>query len=145
VREILNQRYTPCPEFDLEREERVHLAMTDLIMKGYVQSAHDVSEGGVFVTLMESAMAGQLGFSIALPGNARKDIFLFSESQGRVVISIAESDLTFVQQLLAKHDVPFVRLGAVTGGTLEIAGQSLGNIEEWKPAYQNALSEILEQ
>ncbi|HZV44694.1 MAG TPA: phosphoribosylformylglycinamidine synthase subunit PurL [Saprospiraceae bacterium] len=145
VREILNQRYTPCPEFDLEREERVHLAMTDLIMKGYVQSAHDVSEGGVFVTLMESAMAGQLGFSIALPGNARKDIFLFSESQGRVVISIAESDLTFAQQLLAKHDVPFVRLGAVTGGTLEIAGQSLGNIEEWKPAYQNALSEILEQ
>jgi len=145
VREILNQRYTPCPEFDLEREERVHLAMTDLIIKGYLQSAHDVSEGGVFVTLMESAMAGQLGFSIALPGNARKDIFLFSESQGRVVISIAESDLTFVQQLLAKHDVPFVRLGAVTGGTLEIAGQSLGNIEEWKPAYQNALSEILEQ
>ena len=145
VREILNQRYTPCPEFDLDREERVHLAMTDLIIKGYLQSAHDVSEGGVFVTLMESAMAGQLGFSIALPGNARKDIFLFSESQGRVVISIAESDLTFVQQLLAKHDVPFVRLGAVTGGTLEIAGQSLGNIEEWKPAYQNALSEILEQ
>jgi phosphoribosylformylglycinamidine synthase len=145
VREILNQRYTPCPEFDLNREEKVHMAMTDIIMKGYVQSAHDVSEGGVFVTLMESAMAGQLGFSVDLPANVRKDIFLFSESQGRVVISIAESALTSLQQILAKHDVPFMRLGAVTNGQLEIGGQNLGNIQEWKPAYQNALSEILDQ
>jgi phosphoribosylformylglycinamidine synthase subunit PurL len=145
VREILGQRFTPCPEFDLAGEEKVHLAMTALITQRYVQSAHDVSEGGVFVTLMESAMAGNLGFSITIPEKERKDIFLFSESQGRVVISIAETDLTNVQQLLAKHDVPFLRLGAVTPGQVEIAGQLFGAVEEWTPAYQNALSEILEQ
>jgi len=145
VREILVERFTPCPEFDLGKEEKVHVAVTDLITHQYVQSAHDVSEGGVFVTLMESAMAGDLGFRIAVPDKERKDIFLFSESQGRVVISVAETDLTNVQQMLTKHAVPFLRLGAVTGGNLEISGQSFGTMEEWTPSYQNALSEILDQ
>jgi hypothetical protein len=51
----------------------------------------------------------------------------------------------FCTTALAKHEVPFVRLGAVNGGQVDIAGQQFGNIAEWKPAYQNALSEILEQ
>jgi len=145
VREILGERLTPCPEFDLAKEERVHLAMTDLILNGYVQSAHDISEGGLFTTLMESAMAGKTGFTIDVPDHERKDIFLFSESQGRVAISVAEADLTKVQQLLTKHEVPFLRLGGVTSGHIEVSGQFFGVVEEWRPAYQNALADILDQ
>ncbi len=67
VREILGQRFTPCPEFNLISEEQVHQALTDLISSRCVQSAHDISEGGLFVCLMESAMAGRLGFKVDIP------------------------------------------------------------------------------
>lgn len=145
AREVLGNRMTPAPEFNLDKEEKLHLAMTDLITNGLVNSAHDVSDGGLFVTLLESAMAGDLGFNITLPGNTRKDISLFSESQGRIVISIAGNELTKVQQTLAKHGVPFLRLGEVTAERLIMDSISFGLTREWKPAYQNTLSEILEQ
>jgi len=90
-------------------------------------------------------MAGNLGFRINTPTNGRKDIFLFSESQGRIVISVSKQDLEKVEQLLTKHDVPVLRLGQVTDDNLEISGLSFGPVQEWKPVYQNALSEILEQ
>ena len=44
----------------------------------------------------------------------RKDIFLFSESQGRIVITVDKENLTKTEELLAKQGIPFIRLGTVT-------------------------------
>jgi phosphoribosylformylglycinamidine synthase len=95
-----------------------------------VASAHDVSEGGVLTSLTESAMAGSLGYNISLPAGVRKDIFLFSESQGRIIITVSKENLTKAEELLAKQAIPLIRFGAVN---------------DWKTQYQNALFNILEQ
>jgi phosphoribosylformylglycinamidine synthase len=145
AREVLGEKLTPCPEFNLEQEAHMHEAMTDLIHAGIVKSAHDISEGGLFVTLVESAMAGDLGFTISLPDSARKDVFLFSEAQGRAVISMEESDLTSAQHLATKHGVGFLRLGTVKSDQLDVDGLDFGTVPSWKTIYQNALSAILEQ
>ncbi len=144
LREVLGRRFSPAPEFSLEEEFRLHEALSACIQGGLVKSAHDISEGGLFVTLLESGMAGQLGWSISLPTGIQKDIFLFSESQGRVIITVEEENLTTLQQLLAKHDVPFLRLGSVTQKGMVADTIDFGQPDSWKDLYDNTLTHILE-
>jgi len=144
-REIVGQRLTPCPEFNLEAEYSLHEAITSLIHSGCLAGAHDVSEGGLLTTLTESAMAGTLGYTISIPGDMRKDIFLFSESQGRIVVTVDKENLTKTEAMLAKQEIPFIRLGIVTPPVITIDGIDFGVVAEWNTMYQNALSNILEQ
>ncbi len=145
VREILDKRLTPCPDFDLETEYKLHMLLTDLIRGSLVAGAHDVSEGGLFTTLMESAIAGQLGFNISIPDAQRQDIFLFSESQSRVVISVSLENFKRVEELANQQGLPFLRLGAVEHSTISIDGVDFGRLSEWNDQYQNSLAIILEQ
>lgn len=144
VREILGQRFTPCPEFHLDTEARVHEVLTDLIASGLLQSAHDVSEGGLWTCLLESAMPRQLGFSVRIPEDVRPDIFLFSESQSRVLLTLPVEKTAGAMDILAQQGISFVRLGSVTSGELVMNGKSFGHIRAWMDRYQNALSSILE-
>lgn len=145
AREILAQRLTPCPEFNLDAEYKLHEVMTQLIHASLISGAHDVSEGGLFVTLMESAIAGTKGFNITIPDTTRKDIFLFSESQGRIVISVTNENLTTTEDLLVKQGLPVMRLGSVEGSAITVDGQDYGKLADWKEMYMNALGTILEQ
>lgn len=145
VREICGQRLTPCPEFDLDKEYQLHEAMSELISHSLIASAHDISEGGLFVSLTESAMAGSLGCSIQSPVDVRKDYFLFSESQGRIVITVDKKNLTHTEEALTKQQIPFVRLGTVTEEDISIDGIDFGHTADWKTQYQIALTNILEQ
>lgn len=144
MREVLGHRLTPAPEFDLQAEFNLHEALTSVIQLGLLESAHDISEGGLFTTLLESAMAGNLGFSIAIPEETSKDIFLFSESQGRVVVTVSPSTLTSCEQFFTQHKVPFLRLGTVNQSGMLVDGIDFGRVGDWKDLYQNALSNILE-
>ena len=145
LREIVGQRLTPCPDFNLGEEYLLHEAITQLIHQHSVSSVHDVSEGGVLITLLESAMAGGKGFEIQLPAGIRKDIFLFSESQGRVVITVRPDQLAETEGWLSKQDIPFLRLGQVTSSGIRVDDLDFGDTSSWAYRYQNALSDILEQ
>ena len=136
---------TPCPEFNLDNEFKLHEAITALITSGLISGAHDISEGGLFVSLTESAVAGSLGYSVQLPSGTRKDLSLFSESQGRIVISLDKENLTKAEDLLRKQGIPVVRLGTVTERGIAIDDIDFGDTGSWKTLYQNALSNILEQ
>jgi phosphoribosylformylglycinamidine synthase len=145
VREILGQRLTPVPDFNLENEFKLHQVLTLMIHESLLASAHDVSEGGLFTSLTESAMASSLGYTISIPSGIRKDIFLFSESQGRVVITVNKKNLTKTEEILAEQEIPFLRLGTVGLPVLTIDSIHFGKVAEWKNDYQSALSNILEQ
>jgi len=145
IREILGQRLTPCPEFNLDQEFTLHEGISQLISHGLLSGAHDISEGGLFTSLTESAMAGSLGYSVSLPEGVRKDIFLFSESQGRIAVTIDKENLTRAEELLTKQQIPFIRLGTVSLPVMTIDDLNFGPVAHWKTRYQNALSNILEQ
>ena len=78
------------PYFDLEEEYATQKQVQLLIREGVLQSAHDVSEGGLFVALLEKGFANGLGFDITLPAEHRKDAVLFGESQSRIVVTVKE-------------------------------------------------------
>jgi len=108
-----------------------------------IASAHDVSEGGLFVTLTESGFNNDLGYSIATNNNIRKDAYLFGEAQSRVVISVTKEKAAAVENILAGSSVSFEKCGTVTDGKISIDGEDWGSITGWKNNYDNAIGKLL--
>ncbi|MEP7265772.1 MAG: phosphoribosylformylglycinamidine synthase subunit PurL, partial [Bacteroidota bacterium] len=127
-----------APHFNLDEEKAVQNVVTQLIRENLIQSAHDVSDGGLIVTLMESALYNNRGFSIECDVDYRKDAFLFGEAQSRVVVSVNEEQLDAFVELLADSDVDFTNLGTVTHGDVIVDEENLGNISVYKEVYMNS-------
>lgn len=135
---------SPAPYFDLDKEFTVQQLIKNLIHTKLINAAHDVSDGGLFITLLESGMPNNLGFEIETDENFRKDAFLFGESQSRVVVAVDPAKKEEFIEMMATSEVEFTWLGEVTEGKLIIDGESFGNIKEKKVRYENALAELIE-
>jgi len=138
---VLGIAFSPAPAFTLEEEFALQQKITLLIRKGIILSAHDVSEGGLFIALLESGFNRQLGFSILTNAAIRKDAFLFGESQSRVVVSVKSNQANALEKALSDH--PFEKLGEVTKGEIVIDGSNWGTIADWNDQYDNAIGNLL--
>ena len=131
------------PRFDLEEEFVNQKQLQMIIRKGAINSAHDVSEGGLFVALLEKGMASGLGFDITLPAEFRKDAMLFGESQSRIVVTVSEDNKDSFIDLMMLNGCEFDLLGHVTKGSIRVDDQDWGTVAHYKEIYDNALSHIL--
>ncbi|MGE5314540.1 MAG: phosphoribosylformylglycinamidine synthase subunit PurL [Acidobacteriota bacterium] len=106
-----------APWFDLAFEKRLQACLLELIHAGRVKSAHDAADGGLIVTLIESAICSGAtrGFTVRLKSGLRMDRALFGEEQSRVVISADPSSLEEIAEICRRHGVPQSVLGTVTG------------------------------
>jgi phosphoribosylformylglycinamidine synthase len=135
---------SPAPYFELEKEFQMHQAIKGLIAEGLVNAVHDVSDGGLYVSLVEMSLPRGLGFDIVSDADIRLDAFLFGEGQGRAVVSVTEEqEEAFVENMVASG-VNMTLLGHVTKGKLQIDEQHYGFITEAKAIYDNALGAHLE-
>jgi phosphoribosylformylglycinamidine synthase len=134
---------SPAPHFDLDEEFALQKAIAQLISNRLIQSAHDISEGGLFITLLESAFNRNLGFEITTDSNIRKDAYLFGEAQSRVVVSVLQDKLAEIKSILSALNIPFEVLGKVTNGTISIDSTDWNNISYWKDKYNNAIGSLL--
>lgn len=134
---------SPAPYFDLETEVKVQNAVKELIYEQVLASAHDISEGGLFTTLLESAMAGGKGFEIETEDDIRKDAFLFGEAQSRVVVSVKPDKEDAFLDIITKHDVEFSNIGVVTSSLMFVDKVRWGNVGEWRDLYEGALEKAL--
>jgi phosphoribosylformylglycinamidine synthase subunit PurL len=134
---ICGTEFSPAPYFNLDEEFRLHQTLSALIDKKMIISAHDVSEGGLFVTLAESGFNRSLGFEVVQQNSSvREDAFWFGEAQGRVVVTV-KPDVT--EQFEKALNIAFEKLGTVTSGEIIINKNSWGNISEWFEKYDNAI------
>ncbi|MGI3779732.1 MAG: AIR synthase-related protein, partial [Janthinobacterium lividum] len=114
------------PQVDLAHEQRLADVLVRASRRGVLRSAHDLSDGGLAQALVESCLRRDRGVEVTLPEGADPFVALFSESAGRVLVSLspdAEQDLL---TLCSTAGVPLARLGSVTGSgdpTLAVADQ----------------------
>jgi phosphoribosylformylglycinamidine synthase len=135
---------SPAPYFDLDEELSIQKALLGAIRQGLVASAHDVSDGGLFIALLEAAMPRSLGFDITTDAEVREDAFLFGESQSRIVVSVApEKEALFVDYICDRH-IPITTLGHVTKGELRIDDASFGFVNDMKEIYDNTLGRLMQ-
>jgi phosphoribosylformylglycinamidine synthase len=138
-----NVNHSTAPYFNVESELNVQNAVKELIREQVIASAHDVSEGGLFITLLESAMAGKKGFEIETDSDIRKDAFLFGESQGRIVVSVKQSKEDEFLNVLTKHDVEFSNIGVVTSAMIYIDKERWGVTSSFQDLYDTAIESEL--
>ena len=134
---------SPAPNFDLEAEYKMQQTVTKLIRQGVIESAHDVSDGGLFMTLLESSFTNSLGFEIVSSSAVREDAFLFGEAPSRVVVSVTETGEDAFLDALQGSTTPFMLLGHVTQGRIVVDDKNFGMVEEYKTIYNNSLAEKL--
>jgi len=134
---------TPAPFFDLETEHLIQASISKLIKLKLINSAHDISDGGLFINLLESGMVNNLGFEINSDVSIRKDAFLFGESQSRVVVSISEHQLHSFEAELNKQGAKYSKLGQVKGKNILIDGENFGTIIEFKEGFETSLEKYL--
>ena len=143
LHKIHGVEFSPAPYFNLDEEFNVQQLIQKLIKEKLINSAHDVSEGGLFVTLTESGFNNNLGYSIETKKTIRKDAYLFGEAQSRVVISVNEQQAATVEKLLSTASISFEKLGTVNRGNIIIDGESWGTIVDWENKYDNAIGNLL--
>ncbi len=132
---------SPTPWFDLNYEYDIQLLLKKLIQTKTIQSAHDISDGGLFIALAESAMPAKLGFQITTNPNFRKDAFLFGESQSRIVVSVSPEQKDAFETIVGTEAT---YLGEVTETPyFTIDGSQVMNLKEAIELYETALPKFL--
>ncbi len=136
--------HSPAPYFDLDEEFEVQHEVSKMIRKKLINSAHDVSEGGLFIALIESCFNRNLGFEVEThAADIRSDAYWFGESQSRVVISVSKENRDDFMMLLEKMEMTVTYLGKVTGRTIKVNGADWGEVTVWKDKYDNAIANLL--
>jgi phosphoribosylformylglycinamidine synthase len=141
LHKIKGVEFSPAPHFDLEEEYQLQQKIAGLIASGMIESAHDISEGGLFVTLCESGFTSELGFTVQTGRPFRKDAYLFGEAQSRVVVSVNPSRVSAFENLV--NDFPYHKVGRVTSGEIEVDGENWGSIQQWKTWYDTSIEKHL--
>lgn len=141
VYSYLGIKNTPAPYFDMDKEWKMQEALKQAIRKGLVNAAHDVADGGLICSLLESSFKHNLGFRIESPTGIRKDAFLFGEGQGRVVLAVSPQNKQALESLMSEHNVPLYVLGNVAKG-IEVDGD---NWAETVRIYQEKYEQSIEK
>ena len=131
------------PKIDLVDERLLGELLVTAIRTGIIRSAHDCAEGGLAIALAECCVAGGIGAQVdasdALPGV----VTLFSESQGRAVVTVAADHVGALKTLAATHATPCVRIGTVGGDHLVIGDHADVSLEDIRAAYEPTLERLV--
>jgi phosphoribosylformylglycinamidine synthase subunit PurL len=129
------------PGLDLEREAGLVALLVEAA--GLLASAHDCSEGGLAVALAESALAGDCGFAVALPGDLPPRLALFSESASRAVVSLERHRAAELESLAAGREVPFARLGESGGEVMVFEDLLEIPVARAREVYESAIPQLM--
>jgi phosphoribosylformylglycinamidine synthase II len=137
------------PTLDLEKEATLQKAVIEMSQAGLLDSAHDCSDGGIAVTLAESAFANNIGVNVDLASSGLPAEFvLFGEDASRVVVSCDREKLNRIEQVGHKYGILAETLGETTRDRIEIRvdGQRVisAEVEELREDYEGALEAALQ-
>jgi phosphoribosylformylglycinamidine synthase subunit PurL len=134
-----------APFLDMEFEAKLQDALLKAIRGGLISAAHDVSDGGLGITLAEMAIFSGYGAKLELNGlnGANHHETLFSEAQSGVVIGVDASKSASVEAHFKGMGLPFYKLGTVGGSKLDIEGVAQWELSAMEARYQQALPEMM--
>ena len=144
ARNILDEKNGPPPEINLFNEKNNGETLLKLIENGLIQSAHDVSLGGIITAVSKMCIKGNKGINLKKPKYLINEIeYFFAEDQGRYIIEIKKKDQKKVTDLLKKNAVHFDELGIINENELYINDKTKVTIDELKTSNTNWLIEYM--
>ncbi len=134
------------PVVDFDHEQRLAELMIDLGRRGLLSSAHDLADGGLAQGVVESSLRKGFGAEIELHEDADPFVLLFSESAGRVLVSLSEDRLAELVELAEQHGIALTRLGRVGSATdpeITVVEQFSVPLDELRAAWRAPIREAL--
>ena len=144
LHKIKKVAYSPSPYFNLDEEYNTQQFVYDLIQQKKIKSAHDISEGGLIITLMESGFSSNKGFDIDPSVEIRKDAYWFGEAQGRIVVTVENGAANQLMNDAKAAGIACSLLGTVTAENIIVNGESWGDINSWKEKYDTAIEKMIQ-
>jgi len=127
------------PHVDLDAERQTGDFVRGLIRTGRVSAAHDISDGGLLVTIAEMALAGGRGITFETAPEAPAHAVWFGEDQGRYVVAAAPDEATRILRDASKARVPARVVGKATGETLKLPGEAPLSLDVLRAAHERWL------
>lgn len=133
------------PELDIEFEVKLQEALLDAIKSGFITAAHDISDGGLAITIAEMCIFGRLGANVNVAdlGGTTHEV-LFSEAQSGVVVSVSASVVDQAMTHFEKAGIPAFNLGAAGGSTLSIDGLGALDVEEMAAIHDSVIPKAMD-
>ncbi len=136
------------PKINLETEQQLQKIVLKLIKEKIINSAHDVSEGGIICAVAESCIinnTNSIGAKVKLPVKTREDFSFFSESQSRVIVSLSEEKEKDFLKILNDMNFPFLLLGT-TGGTKFIVNDKFDiTLDKLNELYYQSIPNLMNE
>jgi phosphoribosylformylglycinamidine synthase len=143
LHKIRSVQYSPTPAFNLDEEFALHQFISSAIREKLVESAHDISEGGLLICLFEKCFHRSLGFHITADKSIRTDAFFYGEAQGRVVVTCNKQQVDILKRKAAAMNMDILDIGTVSDGDIFVENNHWGNIERWKELYNTAIEKLM--
>ncbi|MBK8982348.1 MAG: phosphoribosylformylglycinamidine synthase subunit PurL [Ignavibacteria bacterium] len=137
-----------APDIDINEERKVQELILELISQRLINSAHDISDGGIAVALAECCIMNRenpAGCEVKIEYKGRKDFELFSETQSSFIVSANETNADIISDIVIKNGQRCKRLGIVTGNKFKINNDINLEIGELTGAYFGSIDKILSE
>jgi phosphoribosylformylglycinamidine synthase len=148
AKNVLSKMWGVPPKLDMAIEKRVQETIREVVRGGHVESAHDVGEGGLAVTIAESSFGhADVGADITFDSELASELLLFHEGPSRILVSTTEPDKIF--SICAKNDVAVMTIGVTLEARVTIRNR--GNIlidrdlRDLRDGWRNGLEHLLHQ
>ncbi|MDX6365762.1 MAG: phosphoribosylformylglycinamidine synthase subunit PurL, partial [Nocardioidaceae bacterium] len=136
------------PVVDLDAERRLAEVLYTASRERLVESAHDLSDGGLAQALVESALRYSVGASVVLPGDVDPFVALYSESAGRAIVAVRTGGEARFSELCESVGVAATDLGVTVGAgpaaALDVRGCFSVPLAELRSAWSATLPAALD-
>jgi phosphoribosylformylglycinamidine synthase len=137
-----------CPKIDLQKEKELHTTLLNLIDKGIINSAHDISDGGIISALAECCIINnenRIGVQVNIPVKTREDFSFFSESQSRVIISVSKENEEDFLKSVKSCNTPHLLLGETGGVEFVINEKYKFSIDKLSEIYFESIPKLMNE
>lgn len=146
IKLLFNKVTGDSPAINLRVEKNLQDTLLNLISKGLINSAHDISEGGIISAIAECCIMNEskmVGAEVNIPIKSREDFSLFSESQSRIIISVCPDKKETVEKILLISNQPFTILGRTGGKILKVNTRLEIELSRLSDLYYHSISKII--
>ena len=143
---VLESLWGVPPKLDMEYEKRVQATVRELVRTRLVESAHDLSDGGLAVALAECSFGpSNIGADVRLDSDLAPELLLFHEGPSRILVSAENSAEVF--RVAQKNGVHAIEIGATLKARVIISNRNQvlldGRVDELKELWSGALEHLL--
>jgi len=146
ARSILSEKKGPPPEINLFNEKNNGETILKLIEERLIESAHDISLGGIIIALARMCIKGNKGVKLnKLKSLINKFQYFFCEDQGRYIIEITKDNLKKVKEILNNNSVHYDELAIVVEKDIIIDEEPILSVDELMLSNKKWLKEYMVQ